>query len=85
MQRVVGPNVRVKPAPTAWRAGGQAQKWAAGPALDGRRATLLGLGLNEGLGFTFAAQGGPGVGNPRPERTCAEYLEKVHACLTLPA
>ena len=30
-------------------------KWAAGPALDGRRATLLGLGLNEGLGCT----GGP--------------------------
>ena len=27
-------------------------KWAAGPALDGRSATLLGLGLNEGLGFT---------------------------------
>ena len=27
-------------------------KWAAGPALDGRRATLLGLGLNEGLGFS---------------------------------
>ena len=25
-------------------------KWAEGPALDGRRATLLGLGLNEGLG-----------------------------------
>ena len=27
-------------------------KWAAGPALDGRRATLLGLGLNEGLGIS---------------------------------
>ena len=27
-------------------------KWAEGPALDGRRATLLGLGLNEGLGLT---------------------------------
>ena len=27
-------------------------KWAAGPALNGRRATLLGLGLNEGLGVT---------------------------------
>jgi hypothetical protein len=26
-------------------------KWAEGPALDGRRATLLGLGLNEGLGL----------------------------------
>ena len=25
-------------------------KWAAGPALAGRRAALLGLGLNEGLG-----------------------------------
>ena len=30
-------------------------KWAAGPALDGRRATLLVLGLNEGLGVTRAA------------------------------
>ena len=28
-------------------------KWAAGPALDGRRATLLGLGLNEGLGISL--------------------------------
>jgi hypothetical protein len=27
-------------------------KWAEGPALDGRRATLLGLGLNEGLGIS---------------------------------
>ena len=27
-------------------------KWAAGLALDGRRATLLGLGLNEGLGIS---------------------------------
>ena len=26
-------------------------KWAAGPALDGWRGTLLGLGLNEGLGL----------------------------------
>ena len=29
-------------------------QWAAGPALDGRRATLLGLGLNEGLGLISA-------------------------------
>ena len=28
-------------------------KWAVGPALDGRRATLLGLGLNEGLDRSF--------------------------------
>ena len=28
-------------------------KWAEGPALDGRRATLLGLGLNEGLGISL--------------------------------
>ena len=28
-------------------------KWAAGPALDGRRATLLVLGLNEGLGISL--------------------------------
>ena len=27
-------------------------KWAEGPALAGRRGTLLVLGLNEGLGFT---------------------------------
>ena len=27
-------------------------KWAAGPALDGQCATLLGLALSEGLGFT---------------------------------
>ena len=31
-------------------------KWAAGPAHDGRRDTLLVLGLNEGLGVTAAAQ-----------------------------
>ncbi len=28
-------------------------KWAEGPALDGRRATPLGLGFNEGLGSAF--------------------------------
>jgi hypothetical protein len=27
-------------------------KWAAGPALDGQCATLLGLALSEGLGFS---------------------------------
>jgi hypothetical protein len=27
-------------------------KWAAGPALDGQCATLLGLALSEGLGLT---------------------------------
>jgi len=31
-------------------------KWAAGPALDGQRATPLGLGLNEGLGISFATE-----------------------------
>ena len=30
-------------------------KWATGPALDGQCATLLGLALSEGLGFTLAA------------------------------
>ena len=29
-------------------------KWAEGPALDDQRATLLGLGLSEGLGVTGA-------------------------------
>ena len=28
------------------------EKWAAGPALDGQCATLLGLALSEGLGFS---------------------------------
>ena len=32
-----------------WRA---SAKWAAGPALDGQCATLLGLALSEGLGST---------------------------------
>ena len=30
-------------------------KWAAGPALDGQSATLLGLALSEGLGLISAA------------------------------
>ena len=41
-------------------------KWAAGPALDGRRATLLGLGLNEGLGINAALE---------PQGPCRSFVQ----------
>ena len=65
------PNVRAKRATTAWRAGQQAQKWAAGPALDGLRDMPLALRLSEGLGG--AVHGAKAL--PAHRATLPEYDE----------
>ena len=54
-------------------------KWAAGPALDGWRATLLGLGLNEGLDRSFRTlHCAPIVARPTAEN-CVYFLLRAAA------
>ena len=53
-------------------------KWAAGPALDGWRVTLLGLGLNEGLDRSFRTLPcATGVSKPAAENLAYSLLPTV--------